>query len=97
MKNAVNMNMKKQQLGQGMTEYIVIVALIAVAAIGAYGYFGKTVQHQVANLAAEVSGDHGAASTSAAAAKTTAGKAEEKAKQAVDMGTFGANTSTGGE
>ena len=51
----------------------------------------------MANLAAEISGDHTAAQTAAGAAKTTAGKAEAKAKQAVDMGNFGANTTTGGE
>jgi len=31
---------RRTQLGQGMTEYIIIVALIAVAAIGVYSYFG---------------------------------------------------------
>jgi Flp pilus assembly pilin Flp len=30
--------------GQGMTEYIIIVALIAVAAIGIYRLFGDTVR-----------------------------------------------------
>jgi Flp pilus assembly pilin Flp len=30
---------QKNQLGQGMTEYIVIVALVAVAAIGVYSAF----------------------------------------------------------
>ena len=30
------------QRGQGMTEYIIIVALMAVAAIAVYQYFGKT-------------------------------------------------------
>ena len=28
--------------GQGMTEYIIIVAMIAVAAIAVYQYFGQT-------------------------------------------------------
>ncbi|MFT5047476.1 MAG: Flp pilus assembly pilin Flp, partial [Porticoccaceae bacterium] len=31
---------KAKQLGQGMTEYIIIVALIAIAAIAVYGFFG---------------------------------------------------------
>ncbi|NNG43704.1 pilus assembly protein [Pseudoalteromonas sp. NEC-BIFX-2020_002] len=48
--------MKKQQLGQGMTEYIIIVALIAVSAIGVYSFFGKTIRNQVSALASEVSG-----------------------------------------
>ena len=38
--------MKKylKQLGQGMTEYIIIVALIAIAAIAVYSIFGDVVQ-----------------------------------------------------
>jgi Flp pilus assembly pilin Flp len=42
--------------GQGMTEYIIIVALIAVAAIGVYSYFGKTVRNQSAAMAAALGG-----------------------------------------
>ena len=30
----------KRQAGQGMTEYIIVVALVAVAAIAVYQYFG---------------------------------------------------------
>lgn len=68
-----------QQLGQGMTEYIIIVALIAVAAIGTFKFFGQTVRSQVAGLAAEVSGQSGAdaqakAATAADSAETEADK-----------------------
>lgn len=54
--------MKKQlnQLGQGMTEYIIIVALIAIAAIGIYSIFGDTITDQMGNMTQELSG--GAAS-----------------------------------
>ncbi|QJE03527.1 pilus assembly protein [Massilia forsythiae] len=44
------------QRGQGMMEYIIIVALIAVSAIGVYAMFGKTVRNQTAGLANEVAG-----------------------------------------
>jgi Flp pilus assembly pilin Flp len=44
------------QRGQGMTEYIIIVALIAVAAIAVYQFFGNTIRHQTAAIAMEVSG-----------------------------------------
>jgi Flp pilus assembly pilin Flp len=37
---------KLRQGGQGMTEYIIIVALIAVAAIAVYQLFGATVRNQ---------------------------------------------------
>ena len=43
-----------KQIGQGMTEYIIIVALIAIAAIAAYSFFGDTVRQQVGNMAAEL-------------------------------------------
>jgi Tfp pilus assembly protein FimT len=65
------------QLGQGMTEYIIVVALISVAAIGVYTLFGQTIRNQTAGLALEVAGQDanaaiGAARTSATAARTTA-------------------------
>lgn len=67
---------KRFQCGQGMTEYIIIVAVIAVAAIGAFGYFGDAVEHQVAGLAAEVSGTGGGAEIALAqTAATDAGSA----------------------
>lgn len=46
----------KKQLGQGMTEYIIIVALVAVAAIAVYNIFGDTVRGQVGDMAAELGG-----------------------------------------
>ena len=42
--------------GQGMTEYIIIVALIAIAAIGIYTAFGKTVRGQMAVTAQSLAG-----------------------------------------
>jgi len=64
--------------GQGMTEYLVVVALIAVAAIGVFTLFGQTLRQQAAGLALEVSGQDAAgaiagARGNAAAARTGAG------------------------
>ena len=55
--------MKRQfkQLGQGMTEYIIIVALIAITAIAAYGFFGDTLRSQLGGMASELSGVDGSA------------------------------------
>ncbi|RUO21293.1 pilus assembly protein [Aliidiomarina iranensis] len=39
-----------------MTEYIVVLALVVVAAIGVYSFFGKTVRNQMAGVAQEISG-----------------------------------------
>lgn len=59
--------MKKKQLGQGMTEYIIIVALIAIAAIAVYNLFGDTVRGQVGDMAAELGGDTSTKTTGSAA------------------------------
>ena len=64
---------KRLSRGQGMTEYIIIVALIAVAAIGVYSYFGKTVRNQTASMAAALGGAEKEATTTNKAA-TNAGK-----------------------
>ena len=66
---------KRAQRGQGMMEYIIIVALIAIAAIGVYSMFGKTVRNQSAGLAKELAGKDSAtqignAGTSAESANT---------------------------
>lgn len=50
------MKARFKQLGQGMTEYIIIVALIAIAAIAVYNLFGDTVRSQVGDMAAELGG-----------------------------------------
>ena len=50
---------RARQLGQGMTEYIIITALIAVAAIAAVAMFGGTVRSQVGAIAQEVGGKDG--------------------------------------
>lgn len=48
-----------KQLGQGMTEYIIIVALIAIAAIAIYGFFGDTIRGQMGIMTQELAGDEG--------------------------------------
>jgi len=68
---------RRTQFGQGMTEYIIIVALIAIAAIGVYSYFGETIRHQTAGMAAEMSG--GSAQTEQGKAQTSAASASSKA------------------
>ena len=39
-----------------MTEYIIIVALIAIAAIAVYGLFGDTVRQQMGVMTGELAG-----------------------------------------
>ena len=47
---------RRCQGGQGMTEYIIIVALIAVAAIGVYKAFGNVVRGQTSVAASTLAG-----------------------------------------
>ncbi len=61
-----------KQIGQGMTEYIIIVALIAIAAIAAYSLFGDTVRSQVGGMAAELGGQDSTASQTATATAASA-------------------------
>ena len=76
--------MKKflKQAGKGMTEYIIIVALIAIAAIGVYTFFGDALRNQMTAATEELAGQSGTTDNTAAAPNAT------------DAGT--ANTSSGG-
>lgn len=68
-----------KQIGQGMTEYIIIVALIAIAAIAAYGFFGDTLRGQVGAMSQELAGQSGTDSIDTA--KTKAGAAADEATE----------------
>ena len=48
-----------KQVGQGMTEYIIIVALIAIAAIGIYTLFGDVIRDQMGAMTQELAGGAG--------------------------------------
>lgn len=76
-----------RQAGQGMTEYIIIVALIAVAAIGVYSYFGQTLRQQTAGMAAEMSGQSAKASVDAA--QKAAGSASKSAESTKSLSSYG--------
>jgi len=52
-------NRHGSQRGQGMTEYIIVVALVAVAAIAVYQLFGQVVRSQTAAMARELAGEDG--------------------------------------
>ena len=50
---------RTKQLGQGMSEYLIIVAMIAIAAIGVVGAFGDVVEDQISGMAVELAGGEG--------------------------------------
>jgi Flp pilus assembly pilin Flp len=66
-----------RQQGQGMTEYLIVVALIAVAAIGVYSLLGQTLRSQTAGLALEISGQD--AGSVISSAQSQAGAAQSSA------------------
>lgn len=72
--------------GQGMTEYLVILGLIAIAAIAVFSFFGQTLRSQVAGMAQEVGGKTGTAEVTAAQAAAT--KASGNAKENMNMSTY---------
>ncbi len=80
----MNMKSKVSQRGQGMTEYIIIVALIAIAAIAVYQYFGNTVLNQTAGIAKELAGSDGGEAKTAAQTAATAAAAEANTKRNLD-------------
>jgi Flp pilus assembly pilin Flp len=62
-----------KQLGQGMTEYIIIIALIAIAAIGAFTFFGDGLKSTVGVVTEELTGtDSAAAAVDASTSEASA-------------------------
>ncbi len=84
--------MLRRVSGQGMTEYIIIVALIAIAAIGVFTFFGQTAREQVAGMATELSGTD--ASTQITKAGSAATDAQGQANAAKGLGSYNGNTAT---
>lgn len=83
-----------KQRGQGMTEYIIIVALIAVAAIGAFSYFGDTARNQVASMASELGGTSGESAVNRATEAGTA--AVELVDQDINLSNYHETATKGG-
>lgn len=80
---------RRHTVGQGMTEYIIVVALIAVAAIATTTYFGRTVRGQVAVLAGGLAGNQNAATGAQAQATQAAGEAQAQARQTKGLNNYG--------
>lgn len=68
---------KKSIRGQGMSEYMIILGVIAAAAIGTFGYFGGTVEEQMGTMTKALTGTTNVAATTAQSTKaiTTSTKA----------------------
>jgi Flp pilus assembly pilin Flp len=77
---------RSQQRGQGMSEYIIIVAMVAVGAIAVFTNFGGVIRNQVAGMANELSGQDG--DPSIKAAQTSAKAADTAATRVQNMGDY---------
>jgi Flp pilus assembly pilin Flp len=47
----------KRKAGQAMTEYLIIVVLVAMAALVIFGLFGDTIQKKLGGAVDELEGD----------------------------------------
>jgi len=84
-----------REAGQGMTEYLIVVALIAISAIAVFSFFGQTMRHQVAGIAAELAGND--SSTNVSNAKNTASDANSKGTKQKTMGDYSSATVLNGK
>lgn len=64
--------------GQGMTEYIIIIAVVALASIIVFGLFGNQIKESVSRLASSLRGEEQAAEQ----------VLTDEWDEDVDMGTF---------
>lgn len=78
-------NAKRRQIGQGLTEYLAITALIAVACFGVVSLAGTAIQSSIARMAAEIAGNDGVATTAQTAANTHSQSAQTKANEIKEM------------
>jgi len=75
-----------RQAGQGMVEYIIIVALVALAGIATFSYFGQSIRGQTAQMAKQVAGTND--NTGRTAARSAATAAVEKANTEANLNTY---------
>lgn len=86
MKSNKLLSQKKYLSGQGMSEYLIIIGLVAVAGIGVMSFFGQSIQHQVAGMSTVISGD--VATTEIAASKASAAAASTSAAINTTLGNY---------
>ena len=93
MRSTTSRALVRRQRGQGMSEYIIITALVAVAGIGLFAAFGDTLQSQMASMSQEMSGQSG--SQDIQSAQTSANTARTRAAQADSLANYNQQTNSG--
>jgi hypothetical protein len=75
-----------------MTEYLIIVALVAVTAIAVYQFFGQVLRSQTAAMARELAGEDGSAQVRAGQSAAKEAAAQTKARS---LKSFAGNAKVG--
>lgn len=68
------------QRGQAIVEYVIVVALVAVAAIAVYQLFGQVIRAQTAAMAREIAGEDGSEQSRIAQTAAESAAAQAAAK-----------------
>lgn len=71
---------RARQRGQAIVEYVIVVALVAVAAIAVYQLFGQVIRAQTAAMAREIAGEDGSEQSRIAQTAAEAAAAQTAAK-----------------
>ena len=74
------MKFLRSKRGQGMSEYLIILALVAIATIGAVIFFADNVRDQIASIAEEIAGTD--------ATVTLDTNSQTQARDTYDLSTF---------
>jgi Flp pilus assembly pilin Flp len=85
----------RRHTGQGMTEYIIIVALVAIAAIGVFALFGQTVRGEMASITRQLAGYKG--STAITNAQNASSSASKSTGTTYNMGNYNDGSSLAGQ
>lgn len=86
------MRLHLRQRGQGMVEYVVIVALVAIASIAVFQLFGQVIRSQTAAMAHELAGEDGTKFSEAAGGAAISAGEQSAAK---NLQSFTGNASAG--
>ena len=81
---------KKKLIGQGMTEYLVIVGVIGIGALAAFTFMGGTLRETTGGLTAQFMNDAGNAGTAIANADANVANQAATAGQQSTLGNFDA-------
>ncbi|MCQ9616200.1 hypothetical protein L1889_05375 [Paenalcaligenes niemegkensis] len=74
------MRLHRRQQGQGMVEYVIIVALVAIASIAVFQLFGQVIRSQTAAMAHELAGEDGTSFSQVAGGAARAAGEQSAAK-----------------